>query len=247
MWSASPSRARAPARHAELLGDALSFLLALQFEHGALLGIFEFLDAALLGKMCFFGGAPALFCNASFFFLTLLFSDARLFGLALGFGLFGLALHLGDARCLGLPLLFGDARLFCFAILLGDTALLGLTRCLRLPLGLGLLRGNAALILETLLLGEALLLDLALQARSLGAALLLGFALHLDFLLVGFIGEVLRLGTRGLALGFHTLLRALLIELTARFGFLRRAAQHLRLIGGALLGGLALGSFACLP
>ena len=35
-----------------------------------------------------------------------------------------------------------------------------------------------------------------------------GLALHLDFLLLGFLGEPLRLGARGLALGFDHLLLA---------------------------------------
>ncbi len=255
------------ARQAELLGDALGLPLALRFERGTLLGLFELPDAALLGKMCLFGCAPALFGNAGFLLPTLLFGNARLFRLALGFsffspalqvgdacffglafcfGFFRLALQFGNARFLGLPLFFGDTRFFSLALFLGNAALLGLAgdaRGLRLALGLGLLGSDAALVLETLLLGDALLLDLALQARRLGAALLLGLALHLDFLLVGFIGEALRFGARRLSLGFDEILLALLIVLAARFGFLVGAAQHLCLVGGALLGGPALCSF----
>ena len=148
--------------------------------------------------------------------------DARLFGLALGFGLFGLALHLGDARRLGTPLLFGDARLFGLAILLGKTALLGLTRCLRLPLGLGLSaatrRSSSRRFSSARRCSSTSRCRRAASARRSSSA----FALHLDFLLAGFIGEALRLGPRRLALGFICCLRALLIELTARFGFLRR-------------------------
>ncbi len=171
-------------------------------------------------------------CGFGFLGLPLDFGKAGFLRLALGFGL------------LGLPLSLGDTRFFSLALFLGDATRLRLA-C-RLPLGFCLLLGrDAALLIEAPFFGDTRLVDLALQACRLGAALDFRLTLHLCFLLLGFLGELLRVFARGLALGLDQLLLARLIVLATCLRFLLRRTQHLRLVGstpvgGSLLSGLRL-------
>ena len=210
-----------------------------------------------LGAARFLGFAPQLGIE------PLVVSSARVVGLALAGEALFLGLLLGllarlhlacDAGRGGAALLLrlevlrlaGEVLplgLACCAVsLLGEALLLGRARdalglVATLLLGLG-----AALLLRLALLGKALLLDLALETESLGAAELLGAARLLLPLQLGFATEASGLGACGLALGLDAvlLLRLAPVLGAARLRLLGGAAEHVGLVGRALLGLAAL-------